>query len=797
MEVENAKDINRVVGTELRSEFNENEAQILENAIIQKANGMFQWATLVTNSVVETYRETGQSLDALRDMIGRLPPDLHALYDSLLGTLQGSEKNQAIKLLNWILFAAEPLNLRQLRHALVVDANTTAGPVSEFSKSPLFVDVDRAVKTLSRGLAEVKTHGHSKTTQFIHQSVLDYLKAEGLAKLTGVGKRSEAFGYAHFQLSRSCIRYLMMEDLVNAVRDIEDDPDTAWKRLDEEFPLADYSRLFWVLHTIIAEIYGYDQQDLLEILPEGLTAFEYISLGGLEEVVLNVAKICLSSGKFDLKIKDERGETLLSKAVTYMPTEIVDILLTDGQADPNTRSACGWTPLMKSAFMGYRTTMQLLLSCADIEIEAQDCWGKTALYYAVIKSKMACANLILRHPKSDLLSSKVMLSSECFEAAKQGEEDFLVHLPDLRPSWLGQFLLSEIYTRAQNENQGRIIRRLEEAGFVPQEDAVMTGLDCGVLQEPFLDVPVFVYSRMDVTVCGMRIYHTSARAPAAPDSASIYNGSQIILVKADGSTFPNGDAWKCITCGVPEENAVGRSDTTDYPQTFRDGKRMLAGSNIIDCGDNHLNSTDCTPDKVHIYPIRWNVKADGSGASGLIRELRLHPDDAHLGFNSFSQTASGKLDQQTYFARLAFNPAPTTGTPLAPRYDLTNVTLLFNPNSPQPLTSNGTHLALNPAAITVGELRGFSGTGAEITYIGYPRESCNIDAFAVSLATGAIRRLTSHPEYTDPVAISPDDAWTVAMDTRGSGRQMFMAGMRHVPPLVDAVVAPAASSSRT
>ncbi|KAL0262313.1 hypothetical protein SLS55_003756 [Diplodia seriata] len=289
---------------------------------------------------------------------------------------------------------------------------------------------------------------------------------------------------------------------------------------------------------------------------------------------------------------------------------------------------------------------------------------------------------------------------------------------------------------------------------------------------------------------------TFVGAPAAPDSASIYNGSQIILVKADGSTFPNGDAWKCITCGVPEENTVGRSDTTDYPQTFRDGKRMLAGSNIIDCGDNHLNSTDCTPDKVHIYPIRWNVKADGSGASGLIRELRLHPDDAHLGFNSFSQTASGKLDQQTYFARLAFNPAPTTGTPLAPRYDLTNVTLLFNPNGPQPLTSNGTHLALDPAAITVGELRGFSGTGAEITYIGYPRESCNIDAFAVSLATGAIRRLTSHPEYTDPVAISPDDAWTVAMDTRGSGRQMFMAGMRHVPPLVDAVVASAAASTR-
>ncbi|KAL0262312.1 hypothetical protein SLS55_003755 [Diplodia seriata] len=850
MEDENAEDIDRIVGTELRSEFNENEAQILENDIIQKANGMFQWATLVTNSVVETYRETGQSLDALRDMIGRLPPDLHALYDSLLGTLQGSEKNQAIKLLNWILFAVAHLELHDLQHALVIDTNTTAGSVSEIPKSPLFVDVSRAVKTLSRGLAEVKGHDDRVTVQFIHQSVLDYLKADGLAKLIGVGKRSEAFGYAHFQLSRSCIRYLMMEDLVDAINDLEHDPDTGMKRLLEEFPLAGYARCFWVFHTIIAEIYEYDQQDLLEILPwiredkipfhftvgrghinddneiyslivegrlksdalpakrkngppdiqdtnyfnlinawdncflfrdrkpfnlfalagircvwkqllaefeeddrtlhrgvpqdfpgtlevsccdpglehgsppqvrgfeepspllclllgnldikleeipgrlidacindwyhvtplfcavamergdlvgafinagasidpscddftgyslsayenaivvenvgiirqmidaygkgpptdhaesalhfaihEGknvaitmliehcsnrYTAEEFINFwsdehketpllaalrkrnlkvcqkligagadvetsgdgrslllhcvqqgfaGGVslllengadpnrgwpmplmeamsrsdkdvikllledprtdpnrtdtkalaaimrmlleayerghnEAGVVEMAKFCVSPGISDLETKDERGETLLSKAVTTMHPEVVDILLADEQADPNTRGTCGWTPLMKSAFMGYRTTTQLLLSCANIEIEAQDCWGKTALYYAVIKSKMACANLILRHSKADLLSSKVMLSSECFEAAKQGEEDFLAHLSDLRPSWLGQSLASEIYTRARNENQGRIIRRLEEAGFVLQEDVVMTG----------------------------------------------------------------------------------------------------------------------------------------------------------------------------------------------------------------------------------------------------------------------------------------------------------------------------------
>jgi hypothetical protein len=31
--------------------------------------------------------------------------------------------------------------------------------------------------------------------------------------------------------------------------------------------------------------------------------------------------------------------------------------------------------------------------------------------------------------------------------------------------------------------------------------------------------------------------------------ASMYSGPHVLVVKTDGTTFPNGDAWKCITCG--------------------------------------------------------------------------------------------------------------------------------------------------------------------------------------------------------------------------------------------------------
>ena len=288
-------------------------------------------------------------------------------------------------------------------------------------------------------------------------------------------------------------------------------------------------------------------------------------------------------------------------------------------------------------------------------------------------------------------------------------------------------------------------------------------------------------------------------APAAPDASSIYQGGQIIIVKADGTKFSNGDPWKCVTCGVPAQNAQGIGSDQSYPQTFLDGKRLLWGTNIVDCSPYLVTSDQCTADRVHIFPIRWNIRPDGSGPGGNIRELRLHPDNVHLGFNGMS-FATGQIAQFGYLARLEFNPSPKTGEPLVPRYDLTNVTRLFHagPDSMVlgPDRQHPDQLRLNYNAITVGEFRGFSKNGREVFYIGYPFESCNIDVFAVDLVTGKVRRLTSNPEYVDPLDSSPDDKWIVADDTRGSGRQMFMAAMRGVPPIIDMLTTGAVSSVR-
>lgn len=128
-------------------------------------------------------------------------------------------------------------------------------------------------------------------------------------------------------------------------------------------------------------------------------------------------------------------------------------------------------------------------------------------------------------------------------------------------------------------------------------------------------------------------------APAAPDPASVYSGEQVILIKADGTNFSTGDPWKCLSCGVPAANAVSLDPERDYPHVLRSGTKALWGHNILDCDGELLESDACTPNKTHIYPIYWPTAADGSGKGGSPRELRMHPDDTHMGWSSF--TADG------------------------------------------------------------------------------------------------------------------------------------------------------------
>ena len=166
----------------------------------------------------------------------------------------------------------------------------------------------------------------------------------------------------------------------------------------------------------------------------------------------------------------------------------------------------------------------------------------------------------------------------------------------------------------------------------------------------------------------------SPERPPRPIPASVYSGDQVIAIKTDGTTFKNGDAWKCITCGVTDSFHANRqrpapgndSVLVDHPQPMHDGTKALIGTNILDCGAHQIVSQGCTLQETKIYPIAPHLQG------AILRELRLHPDDVHIGFNQPILSGSTFVDQFGVFARLEFDPA-------AKRYELRNVSFLVSP----------------------------------------------------------------------------------------------------------------------
>jgi len=272
---------------------------------------------------------------------------------------------------------------------------------------------------------------------------------------------------------------------------------------------------------------------------------------------------------------------------------------------------------------------------------------------------------------------------------------------------------------------------------------------------------------------------------AGAPAGSIYAGEQVIAIKTtEGATFPNGDAWKCITCGVPEENRLGANEALDHPQAFHDGKRIKAGLNIVDCGEHALTDAACTPALTHIFAIRSPTDRGGALSP---REHRLSPDDTTLGFSQFSfADVDQGPGQFCYAGQLQFNPAPADGAPA--RYDVVDLHRLFNAASaPWRLDQNNPgEILYTPNTQSCGELRGFSADGREVYGIHTPEWANHVDLFATDLATGDTRRIT-RTEYVDPATMSPDGQWLLAMDVNVSQRSHFVAAMDGMPPLNDMV----------
>ena len=342
------------------------EAETLEKAVLKKASGSFQWTKLVLQDLTKLSAE-GRSTKELFDRLGALPTELNDLYQNLLESIPDERKQESSHLMEWILFAMEPLTVTALRYAMVIDADSPFTTLAECRRSTNFAETDlqmeKRITSLSAGLAEVvecverqSEPGEERRVQFIHQTVVDYIRSSRMHAL-GHSKWKHFEGQSHFRLSRSCIKCLSLDEVTNFKG--------PFRTRGEVAPFLSYSRNNWTRHATEVERANIPQTDLLhrfgwpsdkiinhwepqihyEMHPERVSRTT-----ALHAVISRkfFSALCSVSGEPMINFQDSEGRTPLHMAVRLGSPFAMSILIAKGAAI-DLPDLDGWTPLIYAA----------------------------------------------------------------------------------------------------------------------------------------------------------------------------------------------------------------------------------------------------------------------------------------------------------------------------------------------------------------------------------------------------------------------------------------------------------------
>ncbi|KAL8366316.1 hypothetical protein RB595_004877 [Gaeumannomyces hyphopodioides] len=412
LEHENREDISTYVRNQL-STFSKRTSPTIPALITARAQGVFMWARLVVKQALDLERD-GEPLGVIEAAIQSIPEDLDALYRTLLQSM-GSD---SLKLVQWICFSTRPLTTDELQWAMAIDPNGTHESLDECQRSNDFITndkINRRIRVLSRGLAEIVPSSNAQVVQFIHQSVKDFVE-KGLSVLDS--SSTSAIGMAHHRLSKTCIRYLAMKEIGQS---------TGYGRHD--FPFLHYATTSWVAHAKQSDARSVRQEDLLkffgwpsEALVElwvriygtlekysrdrpaqgtslGHVASRYKVVGLLSAIMQKADRIGIDIG---IDSRDENARTPLSFAAENGHEAVVELLLATGKVDVDSKDEQGRTPLSWAAANGHEAVIKLLLATGRVDVESKDERGRTPLLYAAENVHEAIVKLLLATGKVDV-----------------------------------------------------------------------------------------------------------------------------------------------------------------------------------------------------------------------------------------------------------------------------------------------------------------------------------------------------------------------------------------------------------
>jgi ankyrin repeat protein len=345
---------------------------------------------------------------SVRSILEELPDSLDETYERILREIRKPNQGYAHRLLQCLVVAARPLEVKELAEVLAFDFNTEGIP--KLNLDWRREDQEEAVLSACSSLITIVNYGESRIVQFSHFSVKGFLTADRLRLAEpdrGVSRYHIRLDTAHTVLARACLGALLRLD----------------DRVDQDklknFPLAHYSAQYWTTHARFQGvsshikdgmeclfdadkphfstwlwIYNNDQggrsmSTIRPEKPEAVPLYYAASFG-----FLDLAEHLIAKHPEYVIAKGGKAVAAMHIAARGGYADILSLLLAHG-ADVDDRSLSGSTPLYRAAWNGKVDAGKCLLD-HGANINARDNGELVPLYIAVLKGHVEFARMLLK-----------------------------------------------------------------------------------------------------------------------------------------------------------------------------------------------------------------------------------------------------------------------------------------------------------------------------------------------------------------------------------------------------------------
>jgi ankyrin repeat protein len=343
---------------------------------------------------------------SVQRILEELPDSLDETYERILREIRKPNQGHAHRLLQCLVAAVRPLEVKELAEVLAFDFNTEGIP--RLNLGWRWEDQEEAVMSACSSLVMIVKHGNSLVVQFSHFSVKEFLTADRLAEpIRDVSRYHIRLEAAHTILVRACLGVLLRLD------------DRIDRDSMESFPLARYAAQYWPTHARVENvssqikdgmeclfdadkphfatwlwIYNEDVwlgDSMSTMRPEKPKAVPlyYAAMLGFRDL----AEHLIAEHPEHVNARGGSEVTPLHVAVSGY-SDILSLLIEHG-ADMNGRGNADYTPLHRASWNGRLEAGQLLLNRgADID-DQDDYFKRTALICAAICGHAEFARMLL------------------------------------------------------------------------------------------------------------------------------------------------------------------------------------------------------------------------------------------------------------------------------------------------------------------------------------------------------------------------------------------------------------------